>query len=139
MTTPRDSSTYEPSWTAVPHEEDETVLDKTGSENCMMRASPTRFIDVMDSCCLCCRPLECEGQVRLKCGHQYHLSCYMRHARQNDDVLCIKCNTGAMNATSPIVTIGNIEQRMFMQYASRPSQMLRSENIYSPPPGIEST
>jgi len=138
MTTPSERSTYAPICDEETQEE-ETVFVTTGSENCI-RASPTRFVDTTDSCCLCSRSLECDAQVRLKCGHQYHLGCYMRHARQNEDTQCIKCQCPELaTVTSPIITVGNVENRLLQQFASRAFEMLQSRNIYSPTPSIEST
>ena len=112
--------------------DDETTFVSFGSENCMeLRVSPTRFIDVTDSCSLCMLPVGSEAQVRLKCGHQYHLQCWMRRMRNTPE--CVKCSSDGcdLNIPSPVCASTTIDDRLLRQFALRAYTLLQNSEGYS--------
>lgn len=112
--------------------DDDTTFVSVGSENCMeLRVSPTRFIDVSDSCSLCMVPVGCEAQVRLKCGHLYHLQCWMRRMRSTPD--CVKCSSDCcdLNIPSPVCASTTIDDRLLQQFALRAYRLLQNSEKYT--------
>ena len=130
MTEPSTSSSQDVAVMDEGHADDETTFVSVGSEN-LMSVSPTRFVDTSDSCSLCSMAVGNEAQVRLKCGHQYHLSCWMRRMRFTPE--CVKCTPECCDETnipSPICASTNIDDRLLKQFALRAYTLLQNNSGY---------
>lgn len=123
------SSSHDIAVVADGHVDEETTCVSVGSENCMeMRRSPVRFIDTSDSCILCGHPLGNEAQVRLQCGHHYHLHCWTKQMR--DSCECVKCNPEKyLSIPSPVVESTTIYDQMLQQFAWRAYTLLQSDRV----------
>ena len=132
MSDPSPSNVHDASVVEDGQPDDETTFVSVGSENCMeIRTSPTRFVDVSDSCSLCMMPVGNEAQVRLKCGHQYHLQCWMRRMRHSPE--CVKCSPEHcdLNIPSPVCASTTIDDRLLRQFALRAYTLLQKNEVYS--------
>ena len=130
MSDPSASSTHDASVVEDGHPDDETTFVSVGSENCMeICTSPTRFIDVSDSCSLCMMSVGNEAQVRLKCGHQFHLQCWMRRMRFSPE--CVKCSSECcdLNIPSPVCASTTIDDRLLRQFALRAYTLLQKSEV----------
>ena len=131
MSDPSVSNVHDASVVEDGHADDDTSFVSIGSENCMtISTSPTRFVDVSDSCILCMCPVENEAQVRLKCGHQYHLNCWMRRMRYSPE--CVKCNPKCCdsNPSSPARRSTTIDDMLLKEFALRAYTLLQNNEVY---------
>ena len=132
MSDPSVSSSHDAAVVDDGHPDDDTTFVSIGSENCMeVSTSPTRFIDTTDSCILCTLPVGNDAQVRLKCGHQYHLNCWMRQMRYNPE--CVKCNPDSYdsNPSSPSRRSTTIDDMLLKEFALHAYTLLHNSDVYS--------